>query len=178
MPLIDEPTFMSRLDLSTVGISGGSRAFRVAASVTRFFAGEPLMRTPTYSNGATNANNVIVLTDTKPRIATDNFIGIASKDALVNSSGTVIAQTTSAVVPIPYITKIRGRAKTAANIDTDAELLLILGDLLDFDLTTAVYTIDDTAASNASALEVVDGNIAKQTLDVTVDARAMRTVIS
>lgn len=167
---------MSHGDLSVVGISGGARPFRVAASATRYYAGEPMMRTPTYSSGATNANTIVVLTDTKPRVATDDFIGIAAIDA--PGTGTLVAHKTSVVVPIPSITRIRGRAKTAANVDTDAELLLILGDLVDFDLTSAVYTIDDTAASNASALQIVDGNPAKSTLDVTVDARGLRTVIS
>lgn len=169
---------MAKHDLTTVGINGGARPYRVAASVTRFFAGEPMMRTPTYSSGATNANNIVVLTDAKPRVATDNFMGIAARDAQVNTSGTVIAQATQVVLPIPYVTRIRGKAKVAANVDTDAELLLILGDLVDFDLTSSTYTIDDTAASNASGLEIVDGDTSKQTLDVIVDARAMRTVIS
>lgn len=169
---------MSKHDLRTIGINGGSRPFRVAASSTRFYAGEPMMRVPSYSAGATDKNVIVVLTDGKPRVATDNFMGIANRDAAVNTAGTVTAQTTQVAVPIPYITIIRGRAKTAANVDTDAELLLILGDLVDFDLTAAVYTIDDTAASNASGLEIVNGDTSKQTLDVTVDARAMRTVIS
>lgn len=169
---------MTRADISVIGISGGARPFRVSASATRFYAGEPLMRTPTYSSGATNANTVVVLTDAKPTVGTDNFIGVASVDALVNAAGTVIAQTTKAIVPIPAITKLRGKAKTAANVDTDAELLLILGDAVLFDLTSAVYTIDDTAAANTAGLEIVDGNPAKSTLDVTVDVRAMRTAVS
>ena len=93
----------------------------------------------------------------------------------VDSAGTVVAHKLRVVVPIPSVTRIRGKAKTAANIDTDAELLLILWDYVDFDLTTAVYTIDDTAAADASALTVVDGNITKGTLDVVVSAIGMRT---
>lgn len=168
---------MNHGDLSVVGLSGGTRPFRVAAAVTRYFAGEPMMRTPTYTNGATNANNIVVLTDAKPRVATDDFIGIAAKDA--PGTGTLTAHKASVIVPIPNITIIRGRAKTATGlVDTDANLLGILGDLVDFDLTAAAYTIDATAASNASALQIVDGNIAKGTVDVWVDARGLRTVIS
>ncbi len=170
---------MTRADISVIGISGGARPFRVAASATRFYAGEPLMRTPTYSSGATNANTVIVLTDTKPHVATDNFIGIASVDAQVNSAGTVIAHKTYAAVPIPGITRLRAKAKTATSIvDTDANLIAVLGDVIDFDLTAGVYTLDGTASSNASALEIVDGNVVKGTLDVTVDVRALRTAVS
>lgn len=167
---------MSKHDIRVVGVNGGARPFRSAASATRFYAGEPAMRTPTYSSGASNVNTVIVLTDTKPRVATDDFVGIFAKDA--TGTGTLVAHTTQVVVPIPNITLIRGRAKSSTNVDTDAELLLILNDLVDFDLTAAVYTIDDTAASNASALQVVNGNTAKSTLDCIVDARGLRTVIS
>ncbi len=168
---------MAHGDISVIGISGGARPFRIAASATRYFAGEPMMRTPTYTTGATNANTITVVTDGKPRVATDDFIGIAAVDAPTLPT-TLAAHKTSVIVPIPSVTKMRGRAKVAANVDTDAELLAILGDLVDFDLTSAVYTIDDTAASNASALQIVDGNPAKSTLDVTVDARGLRTVIS
>lgn len=169
---------MSRGDLQVVGLSGGGRPFRVAASATRFYAGEPINFAGTYSSGAASANTVVVLTDAKPVIGTDLFVGIANRDADVNSSGTVVAHKTQVAVPIPYVSRIRGRAKTATNVDTDSELLGILWDVVLFDLTTAVYTIDDVAAADTSGLTVVDGNIAKSTLDVTVDARAMRADIS
>lgn len=169
---------MAKGDLTTVGIDGGNQPRRVAASATRFYAGEPMNNLSTYTSGAASVNTAVVMTDTKPRVATDNFIGISAVDAQINSSATVIAHKTYVTVPIPQITRIRGRAKTAANVDTDAELLLILNDYLDFDLTTAVYTIDDTAASNASGLMCIDGNPAKSTLDVVTDGRAMRISIS
>lgn len=167
---------MSKLDLSSVGFNAGNQPRRVAASATRYFAGEPMNSLATLSSGAASVNTIVVLTDTKPRIGTDDFQGIAAMDA--PGTGTVTAHTTLVTVPIPYVTRIRGRAKVAANVDTDAELILILGDALDFDLTTAVYTIDDTAASNASGLTCVNGNPAKSTLDVVVDARAMRVTVS
>lgn len=169
---------MSRGDLTSVGINGGNQPRRIAASATRFYAGEPLNSILTLSSGAANVNTVVVLTDTKPRVGTDSFQGIAARDADVNSAGTVIAHKTYVAVPIPSVTRIRGRAKTVANVDTDAELLAVMFDAVDFDLTTGVYTIDETAASNASGLWIIDGNIAKQTLDVTVDARALRYAIS
>ena len=115
------------------------------------------------------------MTDTKPRIATDAFVGVAAKNMKVDSAGTVVAHKLQVVVPIPSVTRIRGNAKVAANVDTDAELLLILWDYVDFDLTSAVYTIDETAAADASGLTIVDGNPAKSTLDVVVSALAMRT---
>lgn len=169
---------MAKADITTVGIDGGNQPRRVAASATRYYAGEPMNNLSTYTNGAASVNTAVVMTDTKPRVATDNFIGIAALDGVVNSAGTIVAHKASITVPIPQITRIRGRAKTAANVDTDAELILILNDYLDFDLTAAVYTIDDTAASNASGLMCIDGNPAKSTLDVVTDGRAMRISIS
>lgn len=169
---------MSRADLSTVGINGGNQPRRVAASATRFYAGEPANSILTLSSGAANVNTVVVLTDTKPRVGTDSFQGIFAKDAEITAAAVVTAHKTYVTVPIPQVTRIRGRAKTAANVDTDAELLALLFDAVDFDLTTGVYTIDDTAASNASGLQIVDGNPAKSTLDVVVDTRAMRYAIS
>lgn len=137
------------------------------------------MFTPTYSSGAASVNTVTPVTDTKPRVATDSFCGVSDKDAEINSSATVIAHTTFFAAIIPGITRIRGRAKTATGIvDTDANLILVLNDFVDFDLTAGVYTIDGTAVSNASALQIVDGNVAKGTLDVIVDGRSLRTVIS
>ena len=167
-----------RGDISTVGIDGGNQPRRVAASATRFYAGEPANFVGTNTSGAASVNTVVVLTDTKPRVGTDSFQGIFAKDALVDSSSTVTAQKTSVTVPIANVTRIRGRAKTAANVDTDTELLAILFDYVDFDLTSSVYTIDDTAASNASGLMIVDGNPVKSTLDVVVDSRQLRYAIS
>lgn len=168
---------MSHGDISVIGISGGARPFRIAASATRYYAGEPMMKTPTYSSGAASVNTITVVTDAKPTVATDEFVGIAAKDA-PTLPATLAAHTTSVIVPIPHITKLRGRAKTAANVDTDAELLLILGDFVLFDLTSTVYTIDDTAAADTAGLQIVDGNPAKSTLDVVVDARAMRLKVA
>lgn len=169
---------MAKHDLSVIGISGGARERRVAASATRFYAGEPIIFAGTYTAGVASVNTVVVLTDGKPVIGTDNFVGIAAKDASVNSSGTVIAHKTQVIMPIPNITIIRGKAKTAGNVDTDAELLGILWDRVLFDLTSTAYTIDDTAAADTSGLSVENGDIALGTLDVTVDPRAMRADVS
>lgn len=169
---------MAKADLAIVGISCGARPFRVAASATRFYAGEPINSAASHTIGAASVNTVVVLTDAKPVIGTDSFVGIAAKDAAVDSSGTVTAQTTSVEVPIPNATIIRGFAKSKTSIETDAELLAILWDFVLFDLTNSVYTIDQAAAANTSGLTIVNGNIAVGSLDVTVDARAMREAVS
>lgn len=167
---------MAKNDLRAIGLNGGARTYRVAASATRYYAGEPMNFLGAYTSGVSSVNTVVVLTDGKPVIGTDAFVGIAAKDA--PGTGTLVAHKTQVIVPIPQVTLIRGKAKTAANIDTDSELLGVLWDLVLFDLTTAVYTIDETGAADTSGLTVVNGDIAKQTLDVIVDARAMRADIS
>ncbi len=169
---------MSRGDIQVIGVSAGAHPFRVAASATRGYAGEPINSLAARTAGAADVNTVVVLTDAKPVIGTDNFIGIAEKNMKVDSTGTVVAQKLGVVVPIPNVTRMRGKAKTAANVDTDAELLAILHDEVLFDLTSGVYTIDDTAAANTSGLEIVDGIPSKGTLDVVVDARAMRKEVA
>lgn len=167
---------MTKADLTVIGISCGARPFRVAASATRYFAGEPANSLATFSSGAASVNTIVVLTDNKPVIGTDDFVGVFAQSA--PGTGTVTAHTTLVDVPIPNATLIRGRAKTATNVDTDAELLLILWDAVVFDLTAGAYTIDDTAQANTGGLVIQNGDITKQTLDVWVDARAMRTQIS
>ena len=169
---------MAKFDISVIGISGGARPYRVAASATRFYAGEPINFAGTYTSGVATVNTVVVMTDAKPVIGTDLMVGIAAKDAAVDSAATVTAHTTQVEVPIPYITLIRGKAKTTTNIDTDSELLGVLWDVVLFDLTSSVYTIDETAAADTSGLTIVNGDTAKQTLDVVVDARAMRADIT
>ena len=169
---------MARADISVLGVSGGAQPFRVAAAATRGYAGEPIIFAGTYTSGVASVNTVVVLTDALPVIGTDNLVGIANENMKVDSAGTVLAHELSVVVPIAQVTRMRGRAKTVANIDTDAELLGVMHDLVLFDLTSGVYTIDETAAADTSGLKIVNGIPSKGLLDVVVDARAFRADIS
>lgn len=168
---------MTRGDITVLGPSGAF-PYRVAASATRGYAGEPINSLSVGTSGAGSVNTVVVMTDTKPIIGTDAFVGIAAKNMKVNTAGTVLAHKLQVAVPFPNYTRMRGAAKVKANLDTDTELLAILWDYVTFDLTSAVYTIDDTAAADGSGLLIVDGIPAKGTLDVTVDARCMRTDVA
>ena len=169
---------MAKFDLEVRGITGGNLRRRVAASATRGRVGEPLMTTPTYSSGTTNANTVVVVTDAKPVIGTDEFKGICAKDFEVDSAGTVTAHYTSVTQFIPNVTRVRGKAKTAANIDTQTELTGVLDDTTVFDLTGSTYTIDVGGVSDGGALSIVDGNTTRGTVDCVVDARAFRTDVT
>lgn len=167
-----------KADLTMIGFSVGARQFRVAASATQFFAGEPVNFAGTLSSGAASVNTVVALTDNKPVIGTDSFVGVAAQTVALNSSGSVLAQKILVEVPVPNLSIIRGKAKVASNIATDSQLLGVLWDVVVFDLTTAVYTIDETAQANTGALTILNGDTIKGTLDVTVDARAMRYAVS
>lgn len=153
---------------------------RISASATRFYVGEPLHSTATSSSGAASANDYVPAAVATPIVGTHRFGGICNKNA-TPPTGTVAAQTTLAACPIPNLGRIRGKGKVAANIDTAAELLAIIGDyvLIDYAATGSpssgpLYTINDTASADTSGLEIVEGNIQRGTLDVTVIGVAYR----
>lgn len=163
-----------KFDLRMVGPSK-NKEYNTDAGSTDINVGEPVNLYGTYSSGAASANYALALTDGKPVIGTDNFGGIASNDSSHTASvdGKVLVAR-----PLPNFTEIWGKAKSTAAVDTDAELLAILGDVVLFDLTSSVYTIDQSAAADTSGLRIEDGNPAKGELGVIVDARAMRNDVS
>ena len=167
----------TRIDVRTIGISAGNWEMRVAASATRGYTGEPLMTTPTYTAGVSDVNTVVVVTDNKPTVGTDEFKGICAMDFSVDSAGTVIAHRNSVTVPIPYATRLRARYETAASVDTDSELLGLFFDFARFDLTSGTYTFA-TSIANTAGLQVVTGLLSRRSLDCVVDARTLRTVVS
>lgn len=157
----------------------GSHPFRVAASATRGYAGEPMKVDQALTAGVSTANTLTICADAEPVIGTTVFVGISQKSMDVNSAGTVVAQDQLTVgVPIGNVSRIRGKALTAASLNTDAEVLGVLWDVVLFDLTSGVFTIDQTAAADTSGLTVRDGDPRRSTLDVVVDPRALRADIS
>ena len=149
---------------------------KTAAGATDINAGEPVITFGALTAGASASNNAIALVDAKPVIGTDSFDGIAAEDSKHTAS---VAGTVAVTRLFPSITEIWGAAKSAAAIDTAAELLAILGDAVLFDLSgLGIYTIDQAAAANTSGLIIEDGNTAKGELGVTVDARAMRNDVA
>lgn len=169
-------------DLTVIGPQFTARR-RIAASATRFEVGEPLYQDGTsLSSGAISANTVELMDADGIVLGTDTFSGVALSRALPLETGTISAQNTVTTNPTPETGKIRGNAETAANVDTDAEIIAITGDvvLIDYNATGGtdggeLYTIKDTAAANTSAFTIQNGNAAKSTLDVTIDVRGYRT---
>ena len=173
--------FMARADLQVIGFSQNLER-RIAASATRFEYGEPLHSTASSSSGAASANTYVLAAADTPVIGTHRFGGIALEQAEPkNSTDTVVAHRVNCACPVPSLGRIEGKAETSGNIDTDAELLAIIGDytLIDYNATGGadggeLYTIQDTASADTSGLEILKGNTTKGTLQVTVDARAYR----
>lgn len=158
-----------------------SLGVRIAASATRYEVGEPLHSLATSSSGAANVNTFVLAAADTPVIGTHRFGGVAGTRCLPLASGTVVAHKTQVTRPLSYGGRVRGKGETFANVDTDAEIILIIQDytLIDYNATGGsdggeLYTIKDTASADTSGLEIQDGNAAKGTLDVTVDARAYR----
>ncbi len=172
-------------DLKLVGLTAGTRNYRVAASATRAEVGEPIHFIPTYTAGTSDVNTVVLAVADSPVIGTHAFVGINAKRFAVNAAGTVTAQTGLVSCPIPNATLIRGNVETAANIDTDAELLGVLLDVtvIDYNSTGGadggeLYTIKAPGTADTGGLTIIEGNAVRGTLDCTIDERAIRFDVS
>ena len=146
--------------------------FRVAASATRGYVGEPMIVAPTYASGVSNVNTVVVLTDDLPVIGTDQFVGILAKDMEVDSAGTVTAHRSTVTVPRPNETRMRAKVTTSSTADTESEAIGLLWDIYVFDLISSTYTWKP-AAADTGGFTARWYNYVKAQLDCVVDARAI-----
>ena len=155
---------MASNDLKIVKHGGDTVKFRTDAASTAILFGEPTMI------GGGGDNYAIALTNGKPVIATDEFLGIAQSVGTHTSTldGTVLIE-----VPQTNKSVIRGKATDTTNINTDAKLLALLNDNVAFDLTGTTYTIDEDSDGNTQGLRIRDGDIVKGTLDVVVKEHAL-----
>lgn len=167
----------TKIDIEVIG-SSAVQKYRVAASATRFYAGEPLEFNGTYTSGVASANTVVQAADAIPVIGTDNFVGISAQDAPVGTDTTVDADWVDVQCVIPHWTRMRSKAKTTGNVDTLTELIGVMFDFALFDLTSSTFTIDETAAADTSGLTITGGIWEQGLIDVVVDARAMRADIT
>lgn len=172
---------MARADLRVIGPAASFGRY-LAASQTAIVAGEPLHSTSVRTSGAGNSNVYVLAAADTPIIGTHQFGGVALKDSENAAAGTTLAQYLTTANPVPEVGRIRGKAESAAAIDTAAELVAILSDavLIDYNATGAadggqLYTIKDTASADSSGLQVIGGNIALGELEVTVSSLAYRT---
>lgn len=167
---------MAKGDMKVLGLSG-THAMRVAASATRGYAGEPVNYAGTYTSGVGSVNVVTVAADGTPVIGTDCVAGILATDMKVNTAGTVIAQRVMVSVPIPFVTRIRSKVKTASTADTETEAIGLMWDFYIYDLTTSTYTWDP-AAADTGAYVARDYNVVLSQIDCVIDPRGMRADIS
>ena len=164
------------MDLGTVGLAF-TLPRRVAASATRAEPGEPLIQAaPTWSSGIASANVSTLATIDILVVGTDIFSGIAMRRSRPVPTGTLVAHTQMASCPVPHLGRIRGKGETAASIDTDAEILLLINDflLIDYAATGApdsgeLYTVKVAPSADTTGFQLIEGNAAKQTLDVVCD---------
>lgn len=173
-----------RADLRVVGPQA-SFGRLLASGGTAVVAGEPLHCLGTQSSGAATTNEFVLAAADTPVVGTHRFGGVALKDSENAAAGTTNRQYLITANPVPGVGRIRGVAQTKANVDTTTELDGFIGDytLIDYNATGApdsgqLYTIIETVTADTSGLEIVGGNIALGTLDVTVDGRAYRHDVS
>ena len=159
-----------KFDVKVVGHCPGL-PFRVAASATRGYVGEPVIVIPSYTSGVSDVNTIVVAVDDDPTIGTDQFVGILAKDMAVDSAGTVTAHRTTVAVPRANETRIRARVTTASTADTQSEAIGLLWDIYVFDLISSVYTWKP-AAADTGGFTARWYNYVKSQLDCVVDARA------
>ena len=165
---------MAKFDFKTIGLTTRT-PFRVAASATRGYVGEPMVVIPTYTSGVSSVNTIVVGTDGMPTIATDQFVGILAKDMEVNSAGTVLAHRTVVDVPFANTTRIRGAVKTSTTADTESEAIGLLFDIYHWDLTSSVYTWEP-ASADTKGFVARWYNVAQAALDCVADHRVLNRV--
>ncbi|MEK7578127.1 MAG: hypothetical protein AAB456_00180, partial [Patescibacteria group bacterium] len=134
-----------RGDLRVIGFAQNLPRF-IPASATRYEVGEPLYSDTTLGSGLDVAgslaavNKYILAAIDILVIATSGntrFGGIAVSRALPVETGTIVAHKAMSANPVPWLGRIRGRAETVASVDTEAEALLLMGDvvLIDYSAT-------------------------------------------
>lgn len=175
---------MAKADLSVIGPQANFGRY-IASGGTAIQAGEPLHNLGSLSSGVLSVPEFVLAAADTPVIGTHRFGGVALKNSANAAAGTTNAQYLMTANPAPYVGRIRGKAETAASVDTISEIQGFNGDsvLIDYAATGAgdggqLYTIKDAASADTSGLEIVGGNTALGTLDVVVAAQAYRHDVS
>lgn len=158
---------MAQSDIKIVRTAGGNvptYRWQTEAAATDILAGEPVKLK------AAGSPYVIPLADGDSTIGTDtSTVGVAAS----NSTHTATADGYIDVyVPLPGIV-YEAKAKTAASVDTQAEIDALVGDRKVFDLTSSTYTVDEAAAdAAANSIIIVGGDPDRQTLEFIIRANA------
>jgi hypothetical protein len=178
---------MALADLRVIGPQASFGRYVVSGG-TAIQAGEPVicLGDGDAGDGTIDVNTYVLAAADCPVIAaatttTHRFGGVAMVPSLNVAAGTVQEQFLLTANPVPHIGRIRGKAETAASVDTLTELALLIGDmtLIDWNSTGAsdggeLYTIKEAASANTSGLEIMGGNPALSELEVFVAPEAYR----
>lgn len=160
---------MAKNDIKIIDSAGHnvvpSRQYQTEAAATAIYAGEPVML-----KTIGTAVYAAALTDAKPVIGTDYFIGIASSDSTHTASANGVVDV---YIPLPGVV-YRGKAKSSAAADTAAEILALAQKRSIFDLTSTSYTLDTAAADGATngLIYTGTGNPSTREVDFVVSLRA------
>jgi hypothetical protein len=165
---------MAKADMETVGLCF-NMPVRVAASATRGYVGEPTLVIPSYTSGVSDVNTIVVCTDDKPVIGTDQYMGLLHEDMDVNSAGTVVAHRNTVEKPIAGGTRTRGKVTTSSTADTESEAIGLLFDIYVFDLISSTYTWKPAAADTGGFIAAWYDAV-KAKLDCIADARVLTRV--
>ena len=174
-----------RGDLSVIGLQV-SFPVRVAASATRYEAGEPLHSLAALTTGTADVNTYVLAAADSPVIGTHKLGGVAKRGAEPrNSTATLVAHWSNCARPVAYNGILRGKAEVPGSVDTLTELVGILQDvsLIDYNATGGtdggeLYTLKEAdSGADTSGLEFVGGNVAVGTLDAVVLAAAYDAVL-
>lgn len=133
--------------------------YRVAAGSTTINAGEPVKLT--VAAGA----YVVRSADAEPVTGTPTFVGFAASTSTQTAG---VDGVVDVYLPNPNVV-FRGNAKSAAAIDTDAELIGLLNNRVQLDLTSGVFTVDEsTADASTNGILIVGGDILTGKVDFIV----------
>ncbi len=141
-----------------------SRSYQVAASATLILPGEPVKLS------AAGSQYVIKLADAEPVVGTTTeMLGIAQSTSTNTAGADGVVEVAIAVPGTIY----RARAKSAAAIDTQAELNALIGNQVVFDLTSGVFTVDESAAHGATnGIQILGGDPVSAEIDFTIRSGA------
>ena len=152
---------MSRSDINPKG-SGGVNALPIDRWVVGSGTTEAIKAGEPAKMSASNAKHAaILLVDADLTIATDQpMTGIASNDSTETATASGFSDQ---YVPLPNV-KWEIKAKTAANVNEQSEIDLLIGYLYLIDLTTSVFTIDTATSVATAAFLMVGGDPERSTV--------------
>ena len=160
---------MAKRDIQVRHSAFGTRAFPTEANVDVGIAAGAAVKL-----GGTGTNFAVHVQDGDPEQGTDIFLGIVKAAAGPVGANTASANGDILVEIVGPGSIIHGKATTASNIATAANLAAIMGDFIAFDRSAdtvaGVLTIDENEGTdpNVHGLFVIDGDIVKGTLEVMV----------